>query len=53
MRKRESKKNYLQLLTQYNNFKKSPMETVEEFSTRFMTVYDSILDQVKPPPRDA
>jgi hypothetical protein len=32
------KKNPLQLLTQYNNIKRSPNETVQEFSTRFMKV---------------
>jgi hypothetical protein len=51
MRKWESKKNYLQLLTQHDNFKRSSMEIVQEFSTRFMRFYDSIPDQDKPPPR--
>jgi hypothetical protein len=45
-----NKKNPLQLLTQYNNLKRLPVETVQEFSTRFMKVYNSIPDQVKPPP---
>jgi hypothetical protein len=44
------KKNPLQLLTQYNNIKISPNETVQEFSTRFMKVYNSIPTEVKPPP---
>jgi hypothetical protein len=44
------KKNPLQLLTQYNNIKRSPSETVQEFSTRFMRVYNSIPAEVKPPP---
>jgi hypothetical protein len=44
------KKNPLQLLTQYNNIKRSPNETVQEFSTRFMKVYNSIPTEVKPPP---
>jgi hypothetical protein len=44
------KKNPLQLLTQYNNIKRSPSETVQEFSTRFMRVYNSIPTEVKPPP---
>jgi hypothetical protein len=30
------KKNPLQLLTQYNNMKRSPDETVQDFSARFM-----------------
>jgi hypothetical protein len=44
------KKNHLQLLTQYNNIKRSPNETVQEFSTRFMKFYNSIPTEVKPPP---
>jgi hypothetical protein len=44
------KKNPLQLLTQYNNLKRTPSETVQEFSTRFMRVYNSIPAEVKPPP---
>jgi hypothetical protein len=44
------KKNLLQLLTQYNNMKRSPDETVHEFSTRFMKVYNAIPDEVNPPP---
>jgi hypothetical protein len=45
------KKNPLQLLTQYNNMKKAMEETVQEFSARFLKVYDSIPVEVKPPPR--
>jgi hypothetical protein len=44
------KKNPLQLLTQYNNMKKAPEETVQEFSARFLKVYNSIPAEVKPPP---
>ena len=29
------------------------MESVQEFSARFMRVYDSLPNQVKPPPRAA
>jgi hypothetical protein len=47
------KKNPLQLLTQYNNMKKVPEEMVQEFSTRFMKVYNSIPVEVQPPPGDA
>jgi hypothetical protein len=45
------KKNPLQLLNQYNNIKRSSNETVQEFSTRFMKVYNSIPIEVKPPLR--
>ena len=47
------KKNPLQLLTQYNNMRRSHNETVQEFSTRFIKVYNSIPTEVNPPPRDA
>jgi hypothetical protein len=36
------KNNPLKLPTQYNNIKRSPNEAVQEFSTRFMKVYNSI-----------
>ena len=44
-------KNPLQLLTHYNNMKRSPDETVQEFLAGFMKVYNVIPDEVKPPPR--
>jgi hypothetical protein len=47
------KKNPLQLLTHYNNMKRSLDETVQEFSARFMKVYNVIPDEVKPPPKAA
>ena len=50
LRKWEIKKNSLQLLTQYNNLKRNPMELVHEFYARFMKSYDSIPTHVKPPP---
>jgi hypothetical protein len=43
------KKNPLQLLTQYNNMKKAPKETVQEFLAHFLKVYNSIPAEVKPP----
>ena len=51
LRKREIKKNSLQLLTQYNNLKRIPMENVQEFYINFTRSYNSILAHVKPPPR--
>jgi len=45
------KKKPLQLLTHYNNMKRSLDEIVQEFSARFMKVYNVILDEVKPPPK--
>jgi hypothetical protein len=46
----ERKKNSLHLLAQYNNLKRGPTESVQDFSTRFMITYDSIPADVKPPP---
>jgi hypothetical protein len=45
------RKNPLHLLTQYNNMRRSPDEIVQEFSSRFMKVYNSIPTEVKPPPK--
>ena len=50
VRKWETMKNSLHLLTQYNNLKRGPVESLQYFSTRFMRTYDSILVDVKPPP---
>ena len=49
LRKWSDKKNPLQLLTQYNNLKRSHTEIVQEFFVRFMKVYDIIPAEVKPP----
>jgi hypothetical protein len=35
---------------QYNNMKKAPEETVQEFSAHFLKVYNSIPTEVKSPP---
>jgi hypothetical protein len=47
------KKNPLQLLTQYNNMRRSPDEIMQVFSARFIKVYNSIPTNVKPSPRAA
>ena len=47
------KNNPLQLLTQYNNMKRALEEMMQEFSTRFMKVYNSIPTEVQPPLRAA
>ena len=38
----------LQVLSQYNNLKKGGFESVHEFSSRFMWVYNSIPTDIKP-----
>jgi hypothetical protein len=46
----DDKKNPLQLLTQYNNMKRSPHETMQEFLAKFIKVYNLIPIEVNPPP---
>ena len=38
----------LQVLSQFNSLKKGGFESVHEFSCRFMKVYNSILEDIKP-----
>jgi hypothetical protein len=45
----ERKKNSLHILTQYNNLRKGPNESVQDFSSRFKKTYNSILANVNPP----
>ena len=49
LRKWEKKKNTLQLITQYNSMKRNPVETIQDFSARFLKIYNSIPSHVKPP----
>ena len=44
----DDKQNPLQLLSQYNSLKKGGFESVHEFSSRFMRVYNSIPEDIKP-----
>ena len=46
----ERKKNSLYLLTQYNNLRKAPNESVQDFSYRFKKSFNAIPVDVKPPP---
>ena len=46
----DDKKIPLQLLSQYNNLKKGGLESVHEFSSRFMRAYNSIHTDIKPSP---
>jgi hypothetical protein len=47
------KKNPLELLTQYNNMKKAPEETMSKFTAHFLKVYNSIPAKVKLAPMAA
>ena len=44
----DDKQSPLQVLSQYNNLKEGGFESVHEFSSRFMTVYNSITTDIKP-----
>jgi hypothetical protein len=46
----ERKNNSLHLLTQYNNLRRGPNESVHDFSSRFKKTYNAIPTDVKPPP---
>ena len=46
----ERKNNSLHLLTQYNNLRRTPNESVQDFSYRFKKTYNAIPSDVKPPP---
>ena len=46
----ERNKNSLHLLTQYNNLRRNPNESVQDFSYKFKKTYDAIPTDVKPPP---
>jgi len=46
----EKKKNPLQILLEYENIKRGPNETVQDYSTRFINIYNAILVNLIPPP---
>jgi len=48
MERWDDKQSPLQVLSQYNNLKKGGFESVHEFSSRFITVYNSIPADIKP-----
>jgi hypothetical protein len=46
----EEKKNPLQILAEYNALKRNTNESVQDFTIRFNKIYNSIPDDIKPPP---
>ena len=44
----DDKQSPLQVMSEYNNIKKGGFESVHEFSSRFMRVYNSIPTDIKP-----
>ena len=45
----ETKKNPLQILTEYSSLKRNPGESVHDYSTRFNSVYNALPPHMKPP----
>ena len=45
----EEKKNFVQMLTNYNQLKRGNDESIKNFSLRFNTVYNSLPTDCKPP----
>ena len=45
----ERKKNPLQILSEYENIRRSPNESVQDYCTRFNNIYNAIPVNNKPP----
>jgi len=46
----EKKKNPLQIILEYENIRRGPNETVQDYCTRFNSVYNAIRVDLRPPP---
>jgi hypothetical protein len=46
----EEKKNPLQILVEYDALRRNPNESVQDFTARFNKIYNSIPNDIKPPP---
>ncbi len=46
----EKKKDPLHILTEYDNLKRGPQETVQDYCARFNNVYNAIPQNLRPPP---
>jgi len=46
----ENKRNPLQILLEYQNIKRGPNEIVQDYCTRFNTIYNAILVNLRPAP---
>ena len=49
LEKWEKKKNYVQMLTSYNQLKRGADESIKSLSSRFNTIYNSLPADCKPP----
>ena len=50
MNKWEKKKNPLQILSEFDALKRSPNESVQDYCTRYNSIYNSIPETLKPTP---
>jgi len=50
LNKWEKKKNPLQILSQYENIRRGPNETIQDYYSRFNSIYNSIPVNLRPPP---
>lgn len=50
LNKWEKKKDPFQILSEYENLKRGPQETVQDYCTRFNNVYNAIPQNLRPPP---
>lgn len=46
----ERKKNPQQILSEYDNIRRAPNELVQDYCTRFNSIYNAIPTNIKPPP---
>lgn len=46
----ESKKKPLQILSEYENIRRAPIESIQDYCTRFNSIYNAIPANIKPPP---
>jgi len=46
----ERKKNLFQILSEYQNIRRAPNESVQDYCTRFNNIYNAIPTNIKPPP---
>jgi len=46
----ERRKNPLQILSEYDNIRRAPNESVQDYCTRFNNIYNAIPTNIKPPP---